>query len=249
MRYTNGQTVEMSHELLTRQLYNIYCDESCHLENDGYKAMVLGGVWCIQYKIPDVSKRIREIKAKHGLAPGFEVKWHKVSASKAGFYLELIDFFFDDDDLHFRGLIIPDKGLLDHEKFNQSHDDFYYKMYFDLLKVILDPQSSYNIYLDIKDTRSQRKVELLQSVLRNSQYDYDKQIVRKVQQIRSHEVELLQVTDLLIGALSYVHRGLTGNAGKLSLVNRIRERSKYSLKNSTLVKESKMNLFVWEPKQ
>ena len=27
-------------------LYNIYCDESCHLEHDRQKAMVLGGIWC-----------------------------------------------------------------------------------------------------------------------------------------------------------------------------------------------------------
>ena len=26
--------------------YNIYCDESCHLENDGEKYMVLGGIIC-----------------------------------------------------------------------------------------------------------------------------------------------------------------------------------------------------------
>ena len=26
--------------------YNVYCDESCHLENDGQKAMVLGAIWC-----------------------------------------------------------------------------------------------------------------------------------------------------------------------------------------------------------
>ena len=25
---------------------HIYCDESCHLENDGMKAMVLGALWC-----------------------------------------------------------------------------------------------------------------------------------------------------------------------------------------------------------
>jgi len=27
-------------------IYNIYCDESCHLENDGEKVMVLGAIWC-----------------------------------------------------------------------------------------------------------------------------------------------------------------------------------------------------------
>ena len=27
--------------------YNIYCDESCHLQNDNSNVMVLGAVWCI----------------------------------------------------------------------------------------------------------------------------------------------------------------------------------------------------------
>ena len=26
--------------------YNIYCDESCHLEHDGIKPMAIGAVWC-----------------------------------------------------------------------------------------------------------------------------------------------------------------------------------------------------------
>lgn len=32
-------------------VYNLYCDESCHLENDGQKAMVLGAVWCPDDKL------------------------------------------------------------------------------------------------------------------------------------------------------------------------------------------------------
>ncbi len=28
------------------QTIHIYCDESCHLENDGMQAMVLGALWC-----------------------------------------------------------------------------------------------------------------------------------------------------------------------------------------------------------
>ena len=30
--------------------FNIYCDESCHLENDQQKAMVLGLIWCDKTK-------------------------------------------------------------------------------------------------------------------------------------------------------------------------------------------------------
>lgn len=228
--------------------YNIYCDESCHLENDQSLVMVLGGVWCPTIKKDEIFERIKEIKAKHGFKPDFEIKWNKVSIGKLSFYKEVVDFFFDDDHLHFRALVVPDKGILDHAKFNQTHDHFYYKMYFDLLKVIMEPSSSYNIYIDIKDTRSQVKIDELQNVLRNNHYDYSKQIVKKIQQVWSHEVAILQLADLLIGAIGYANRGLTTNKGKLELIEKIKKRSGYTLRHSTLYKENKLNLFIWKGK-
>ncbi|MDY0201940.1 MAG: DUF3800 domain-containing protein [Tenuifilaceae bacterium] len=229
--------------------YNIYCDESCHLENDRSKVMVLGATWCSENVKNKVFSRIREIKAKYGFKPEFEIKWNKVSSARCDFYKELIDYFFDNDDLHFRGLVVPDKTLLNHNFFNQDHNTFYYKMYFDLLKVILSPDCAYNIYIDIKDTKGQEKVLKLQSVLRNNHYDYQSMIVRKIQQVQSHEVELLQITDLLCGSLSYLHRGLQSNNAKLELIDKIRKRSGYSLLKSTLYKEEKMNVFIWRAKE
>ena len=225
--------------------YNIYCDESCHLENDGQKIMALGAVWCPKGRKDEIFKRLRELKAKHNLKQSFELKWNKVSRTKQGFYEDVVDYFFDNEDLHFRVLIVPDKSLLDHPSHGQTHDDFYYKMYFDLLKVIFDPKHGYNIFLDIKDTQSQRKVEKLKEVLRNTHYDYSKSIVRGIQQVRSHEVELIQLADFLTGALSYVHRGLTTNHTKIALIGRIKKRSGYSLLHSTLIKEDKVNVFIW----
>ena len=229
--------------------YNIYCDESCHLINDNSNVMTLGAVWCLKDKRHEIFKRLREIKKQHDLPPYFEIKWNKVSPAQIKFYLNVIDYFFDDDDLHFRALIIPDKTILKHEKFNQTHDEFYYKMYFDLLKVILSPEYSYNIYIDIKDTRSQDKVIKLTDVLRNSQYDFNKRIIRKIQQVKSHEVELLPLADLLIGAVTYLHRGLDTSNAKTELIKRIQERSGYDLMHSTLYKEDKTNIFIWKARE
>jgi len=228
--------------------YNVYCDESCHLLHNNGNAMVLGAIWCPSTKRHEAFKRIREIKVAHSLSPNFEIKWNKVSPAKVDFYMDLVNYFFDDDDLHFRALVVPDKTRLNHEAFNQDHDTFYYKMYFDLLKVILSPDGGYNIFIDIKDTRSQKKVDHLKEILRNNQYDFHDQIIKGIQQVHSHEVELLQITDLLIGAISYLHRGLSQNQAKVQLLNRIRTRSGYSLLRSTLVKEEKMNIFIWKPR-
>ena len=207
--------------------------------------MALGATWCPQSELPTTIERIKEIKEKHAIPNSFEIKWTKISPAKKDFYVDLINYFFDEPALHFRSVIIPDKTKLNHEKFNQSHDDWYYKMYFLLLREILDPQENFNIYIDIKDTRGYEKVAKLREVLSNSMYDFDKTIISKIQQIRSHEAILLQLTDLFIGALSYFHRTLSTSETKLDLINLIKARSQHNLMRNTLPKESKFNIFIW----
>jgi len=225
--------------------YNIYCDESCHLENDSHKAMVLGATWCASNEKMKLFERIKEIKKKHGFKSNFEIKWNKVSVSKLAFYREIVNYFFDTDKLNFRALVIPDKSELNHQNFGQSHDDFYYKIYFDMLKIIISPYDNYNIYLDIKDTQGYNKVNKLHEVISNAHYDFAQNIVKRIQEVRSEEVSLMQITDLLIGAMSYFHRELKSSKAKLELIELIKKRSGYSLQKSTLPAERKFNYFIW----
>ena len=229
------------------QIYNIYCDESCHLERDNKKAMALGAVWCPADKIKEITARIREIKARHGIGRHEEVKWKRVSPSKTQLYLDLIDYFFDDDHLCFRGLVVADKSKLNHAAYRQTHDQWYYKMYFLLLVFLLNPDDHYQIYLDIKDTRGGAKVRHLRDVLCTSRYDFRHEIIGRIQLVRSHEVEIFQLADLLIGALSYANRNLSTSSAKVAIINRIRERSRYTLLRSTLVREKKLSLLCWQP--
>jgi len=231
--------------LMMRPEINIYCDESCHLERDQSPVMVLGGVWAHVDACGSAARRLLELREKHGLPPAFEIKWVKVSPAKLAFYLDVIDYFFDNTELNFRGVVIPDKQQLDHQRFNQTHDDWYYKMHFVMLKQVLARDARYRIYIDIKDTRSQAKVEKLHDVICNSLLDFDRAIVERVQQVRSHEVQLLQLADLLIGAICYANRLLVSSDAKLAIVHRIRERSRLTLVRSTLPGDKKFNLLVW----
>ena len=228
--------------------YNIYCDESCHLENDKHKVMVLGAIWSPKKESKSIACKIRDIKIKHNLNKEFEVKWIKVSQGKHEFYRDIIEYFFNENDLHFRALIVPDKTVLDHRKFNQDHDEWYYKMYFDLLKIILDPDDEYFIYIDIKDTHSSIKLKKLHDVLCNNAYDFNRKIIRRVQPVRSNEIEQIQLTDLLIGAISYLNRDLKSNLGKTDLIEYIRRKTGYSLTKTTLLREEKFNIFKWQAK-
>jgi len=229
----------------TDKIFNIYCDESCHLEHDGQSAMTMGAVWCPLDKTKELFKEIRDIKEKHGLKRDFEIKWTKVSPSKLDFYSELLNYFFDNENLHFRCLVVPNKNKIDHGRFNQDHDTWYYKIYFDLLKVIFNPDYKYRIYIDIKDTNGGEKIEKLHEVLCNKQYDFDRKKIEKLQIVKSDEVELVQLADFLIGVISYVSRGLDTSVAKSALVEKTRELSKYSLTKSTLVQEEKFNIFIW----
>lgn len=227
------------------KVINVYCDESCHLENDHIPVMVLGAVWCPADKTLGISDSLRSIKIRHGLKPEFETKWTKVSPSKIDFYLEIVNFFFDNVDLHFRALIVPDKSKLVHEAFQQTHDVWYYKMYFDMLKVILEPEVCYRIYLDIKDTQGGAKVAKLREVLCNNIYDFSREIIERIQLVQSREVEILQLADLLIGAVGYVNRGLEGSPAKIELIELMKHRSGYCLNRTTLLRENKLNLLIW----
>ena len=225
--------------------YNIYCDESCHLPNDGQPFMGLGAIWCPKDKAREIAVNIREIKKKHELPPFFEIKWNKVSPAKVDFYLDLVDYFFKEDDLHFRALI-ANKRNLDHEKYAQNHDTWYYKMYFSMLKIIFDPLEKYYVYLDIKDTRSGDRIKKLHDVLCNNQYDFDRNIIKRVQTVRSHEVEQVQLADLLIGATVYKNRNEIASSAKSAVINKISHLSGYKLNVTTLLGEKKFNLFFWE---
>lgn len=228
------------------QTYNIYCDESCHLEHDNQHAMGIGAIWCPKTERIRFFKELRELKMQYSLPAHCELKWNAVSPSKKDYYKAVIDYFFSNDDLHFRGLVVVNKELLQHENFNQTHDDFYYKMYFRMLKTIIDPTDNYEIYIDRKDTRSQQKVEKLQEVLSNANYDFDRKIITRIQQVNSSELELLQLADLLIGAVTYLHRGITSSSAKMELIDHIKKKSGYSLTQKTLYMEKKLNLFIWD---
>lgn len=227
------------------EIFNVYCDESCHLEHDRQPVMSLGAVWCPLDHVRPATERIKEIKTRHGIPTLSELKWTKLSPGNLPLYLDLVDDFFDADHLNFRCLVASKSGLR-HGDFSQTHDDWYYKMYFTMLQTVLNPHACFRIYLDIKDSRSSAKIGKLHDVLANNLYDFSRNIVERVQTVRSHEVELMQLADILIGAVSAVNRGAVASVAKRALIERIRERSGYTLTRSTLIQERKVNIFRWQ---
>jgi hypothetical protein len=230
-------------------LYNIYCDESCYLEHDGHGCMVLGGIWCPADKSQQIGEDLRDIRKRHDIGSHREVKWTKVSQAKVEFYKELVDYFFANEHLAFRAVVVPDKSKLRHGDYGQTHDDFYYKLYFQLLQFWIDDAHEFRIFLDIKDTKSWAKTQKLRDVLANDIYDFDRSVVRSIELVRSEQVQLIQLTDLFVGAVGHATRKLHGSIGKLAVIEEIRARSGRNLLRSTPIAAKKFNIFVFSPRE
>lgn len=227
---------------------SIYCDESSHMESlKNSPIMGLGALTCLTDSRNSIFADIRKIKLKHGLAKDFEIKWSKVSQSKIKFYLEILNYYFDNKDLGFRCIII-DKNRLNHEGLQTTHDEFYYKMIFLLIRELLHNEKTYKIYLDKKDTNGRKKIDKLHEFLCNKKYDFKKEVVTSVQEVVSNQIELMQICDLLLGAICYENRKIRNNEGKLKLIDLIKERTEHSLIEKTYPSVYKMNILIWEPK-
>jgi hypothetical protein len=240
----------------------IYCDESCHLEKDNINVMVLGAMSCGYENKKKVIEDIRNIKIKHNLSKYFEIKWTKVSESKVEFYLELVDYFINSEFLNFRGVVVKNKKGLNHIKYESCHDEWYYKMYYTLLNFLLPKPNyfsynkKYKVFLDVKDTISGYRVKDLHDYLCHKIDDCNKKILIDIQQIRSSDSEILQISDLFIGAIGYWYRDEKYNEfssqekmnpAKKKLIETITKTYNLKLDTNSPYLNYKFNLFCWDP--
>lgn len=120
-----------------------------------------------------------------------------------------------------------------------------------LLKEIVGVDAEYYIYMDIKDTNGGSKIKKLKIVLNNMLYAFYNDVVKNIQLVRSDEIEIIQLSDVLIGAVSYVNRNLNNNDNaKSKIIDLIMEKTGQSLKYTTMPKvfHNKFDIFRWRPK-
>jgi hypothetical protein len=231
--------------------YDIFIDESCHLQHDRSDVMSIGFIKVPQNREDEIKQVIKNIKLKHGIP--HEFKWNTCSLSKQAFYVELIDYFFISP-LAFRTVTVKYKDKLDHDQFNQgSHDNFYYKMiYFLLNNQWINPQAdNYRVFLDIKDTRGRDKIQKIKEVFQNL-YQGESPFAH-FQHIRSHESVFIQLADLFIGAVTYKCRNKDqeddASPVKKLIIDYLEERSGYTLNEGTEPWENKFNIFDHQPRK
>lgn len=232
--------------------YNIYIDESCHLEHDKSEVMCIGYTKINQEDYFEVKQAIKEIKLKHKSPT--EIKWNKLSMSRWELYKELIDFFFAST-IEFRSVLVKSKKNLGPERYNrEDKNSFYYQtLIFLLNNKVSNGDDTYRVYLDVKDTRGKTRLELLQEEILEKHKGNSP--FKHFQHLHSNENELLQLTDLFIGAICYKARPEYKNeeASKIKqrVVQYLEECSGYVLDDGTEPWETKFFIddFQVKPKK
>lgn len=218
--------------------FNLYCDESTHLIHDGHPYMLLSYISIAYPQIRLAKEEIKAIKRKFNYTE--ELKWTNVHSATYKVYAELVDWFFMND-LEFRAVVV-DKSQIDEKRADYSFNDFYFRMYFQLLHTKVDFQNRYNVFLDIKDTCSGEKLEKMKKIM-----SYNSSI-GTLQFIPSRESVFIQLADVLMGAINYNLRIQKGNVkgnviAKLKLIEKIKRHSNISLNTTTPLSRNKFNLF------
>jgi hypothetical protein len=218
--------------------FNLYCDESTHLIHDGHPYMLLGYTSIAYPQIKIAKEEIKSIKAKYNYDK--ELKWTDVHDATYKIYAELVEWFFMND-LEFRAVIV-EKSQIDEARADYTFNDFYFRMYFQLLHTKVDFQNTYNIYMDIKDSCSSEKLKTLNRIM-----SYNSSVGR-IQFIRSHESVFIQLSDVLMGAINYnlrIEKGeLQGKVlAKRKIIDKIKKHSNISLSETTPLSRKKFNLF------
>ena len=218
--------------------FNLYCDESTHLIHDGHPYMLLSYISIAYPQIRLAKEEIKAIKRKFNYTE--ELKWTNVHSATYKVYAELVDWFFMND-LEFRTVVV-DKSQIDEQRADYSFNDFYFRMYFQLLHTKVDFQNRYNVFLDIKDTCSGEKLEKLKKIM-----SYNSSI-GTLQFIPSRESVFIQLADVLMGAINYnlrIQKGdVKGNViAKLKLIEKIKRHCNISLNTTTPLSRNKFNLF------
>lgn len=223
--------------------YDIFCDESRHIERDKFQYMVLGAIWCERSAVHEINSLINNLKITSNFAG--EIKWTNITRKKIDLFKNLIHLFFIDNRLSFRCIVI-DKDKLKHALYNPTagHEEFYYKMYYRLLVKKICSPNIYRIFLDYKGKDNSKKIKELQGILGHTFYDFSDTIVVLMQSVHSQHFPLLQLTDVLIGAIGYVWNSLDTSPAKLEICEVIRKFSGLStLKISTSYSENKFEIF------
>lgn len=201
--------------------FEVYCDEAnpdvLTSANPRARYLMIGSLWLPDGLRDEIKSRVSALRERNQ-AWG-EIKWSKVSPNRCNFYVELIDLFFAyGDSLRFRCIAV-DRAQLNQALHDNDSELGFYKFYYQLLHHWILDFNEYRIFCDIKSNRDPKRLPVLSQCLAYANLTSS---IQSIQSLPSHEVVLIQLCDLLLGAASSrINKTLNEGSAKAAVVQRL----------------------------
>jgi len=204
--------------------------------------MAIGSMWMPRAEKHELNNKLRKLCRSVNLYG--EVKWSKTSRICLESYKQLVDFFFNEEALRFR-VIVVNQNKLDLEKYHDGDEELgFYKFYYELLIKWIEEGNEYLILLDFKKNKGADRHKTLKIVIENKLKG--KAVIKDLTIIDSSQTPLSQLCDLLTGAVAADWCGLSEGRPKTDLAAYIADKCGYpSLRTVSPLPEpcSKFNIF------
>lgn len=231
----------------------IYCDET--LARGPYDLM--GGLWLTAANARRMRRAIEEVRRAHNFP--YEFKWKKAAGTRlSGSYRDFAQKLTDQiwaRRARFNCIAIQ-RRLVDMEKFHErDHELAYYKFMTLLIRKRVQPGRSFVVYLDHRTTRNADRLSDMKRVINawaKADHGITYDCCRDVQAISSKTDDLLQATDVILGAVGFHycdgHRDPNSSMGKNILAERIAHGIRRPhLHFASPLYEEPFNIWRWSP--
>lgn len=199
--------------------FEIYCDESgiealSHKEAHLFTA--IGGIWMPADYREIFKERMNSIRAKHNVYG--ELKWNKISPKFFELYKDIIDYFFQTEQLRFRTILVEAERVDNYVFNNKDIELGFYKFYYQLLHHWIFDFNNYNIFLDLKVNRDRTRLKALRNFLDYSNLTSG---INQVQGLPSEQSLGIQLADILTGLTNAKFNKEITSEAKLGLIAHI----------------------------
>lgn len=221
--------------------FEVYCDESgleALTHKDAHLYTAIGGIWMPANYRPIFKVKFNEIRKKYNVSR--ELKWNKISPKFFDLHKEIIDYFFQTEQLRFRVILI-EANKVDNYTFNDKDGELgFYKFYYQLLHHWIYDYNSYNIFLDLKENRDKGRLKVLDRCLDYANLTSD---IKQVQGLPSDESLGIQLADILTGLTNAKFNSKITSSAKLGLIEYVENTYLGKAIKPTPKWEEKFNVF------
>jgi hypothetical protein len=179
---------------MSKFYYDLYCDESGTDKNDFH----FGAIHCSRARATRLDKAMQNFRVQNNLI--HELKWTKVSKTFLAAYIEFVDIFLDDQYTTFV-LSSISKGA-HWRRLASSNDSRFLHAYFHFLEHAMWASARYAVFLDATSSKRYKFTAFHYALnLLDIRYHRQKK-VHTFHVVHSHENNMIQLVDVLLGALT-----------------------------------------------